>query len=175
MQRRAMRARGRRFVLAVGCLLAAWPAAAQFQKMPWTGPQPVLDFQDLQGHVWNADSLRGKAVVLNFWATWCAPCKEEMPSLQTLHELGAGDPLILGLNVRETASHVGRYVRSSGLQLPVVLDPRGETAKRWGVTAYPTTILIGADGRVRWRVVGAVDWTGPEAAGWLQGLQAARP
>ena len=160
-------------------LLAAWcaaswvgPAAAQFQKTPWPAsqPSPVLDLLDLQGQPWRSEQLKGRAVVLNFWATWCPPCKEEMPSLQILHEISGGDPVVIGVNVRETASRVRRYLQTAGIDFPVVLDPQAELARRLGVSAFPTTLLIGPDGRVRWRVLGEVDWSGPEAARWIAEL-----
>jgi len=162
--------------LAAGLGTAFWaaPVAAQFQKTPWpaTQAQPVLDLIDLQGQRWSSERLKGRAVVLNFWATWCPPCKEEMPSLQTLHEIGGGDPVVIGVNVRETASHVRRYVQATGIQFPVVLDPQAELAKRYGVTAFPTTLLMAPDGRVRWRVLGEVDWSGAEAGRWIAELSA---
>ncbi len=155
--------------------LLAWPlhAQAQFQKTPWPAKQatPALDLTDLQGQRWTSETLKGRAVVLNFWATWCAPCKEELPSLQTLHELGGGNPLVLGINVRETASQVRRYLAATGLTLAVVLDPQAELAKRYGVSVYPTTLLIAPDGQIRWRVLGEVDWAGAEAGRWIGELQ----
>jgi thiol-disulfide isomerase/thioredoxin len=163
---------GRRLSLALCLVACAWPAAAQFQKNPWPAAQtaPAMDLTDLQGQRWTAERLKGRAVVLNFWATWCPPCKEELPSLQTLHELGGGNPLVIGINVRETASRVRRYVESTGLGFPVVLDPQAELAKRYGITAFPTTLLIGPDGQIRWRVVGEVDWAGAEAGRWIASL-----
>ncbi len=177
MTRRSMRALGRRFFCTTALLmLVAAPALAQFQKTPWPAalPKPALDSVDLQGQPWNAERLKGRAVVLNFWATWCPPCKEELPSLQTLHELGGGDPLVIGINVREPASRVRRYLESTGITFPVVLDPQAELAKRWGVTAFPTTLLIAPDGQVRWRVVGEVDWAGAEAGRWIGSLSPSR-
>lgn len=160
--------------LCAALLGAGWtgPAAAQFQKTPWPKdqPQPVLDLVDLQGQRWRSEPLLGRTMVLNFWATWCPPCKEEMPSLQTLHEIGGGDPLVIGVNVRETASRVRRYLASTGIDFPVVLDPQADLARRLGVSVFPTTLLIGPDGRVRWRVLGEVDWSGPEAARWIAEL-----
>ena len=161
------------------CLLLCLPllAQAQFSKAPWPATQasPVVELTDLHGQVWRSDALKGRVVLLNFWATWCAPCKEEMPSLQTLHELGGGDPVVIGVNVRETASHVKRYVNATGIGFPVVLDPQAELARRWGVSVYPTSVLIGTDGRARWRIQGEVDWTGAEPARWLSALAARRP
>ena len=167
----------RRSALLQGVLLCLpLLAQAQFQKGPWPAAQaqPTLDLVDLQGQRWNAERLKGRAVVLNFWATWCPPCKEELPSLQTLHELGGGDPVVIGVNVRETASHVQRYLHATGLSLPVVLDPRADLAKRYGVTAFPTTLLIAPDGQIRWRVVGEVDWAGAEAGRWIGSLSSPR-
>ena len=160
---------GRRWFLALGLLASAWPVAAQFRKSPWPVRQatPALDLTDLQGQRFTTERLKGRVVVLNFWATWCAPCKEELPSLQTLHELGGGEPQVIGVNVRETATQVRRYLQSAGIAFPVVLDPQGELARRWGVTVYPSTLVIGPDGRVRWRIQGEVDWTSAEAGRWL--------
>ena len=166
-------------LLQVTGLLLCLPllAHAQFQKSPWPAsqPTPVLDLADLQGQRWTHERLKGRVVVLNFWATWCAPCKEEMSSLQTLHELGGGEPVVIGVNVRETASHVKRYVKATGVGFPVLLDPQGDLARRWGVTVYPTTFLIGPDGRVRWRIQGEVDWTGAEADRWIASVSTSRP
>jgi len=167
---------GRRFcsVWVSGWLALCTPAHAQFDKTPWPARQatPVIDWQDLQGQIWTTASLKGRAVVLNFWATWCAPCKEELPSLQTLHEISAGNPVVIGVNVREPAVRVSRYMKSTGLDFPVVLDAQGALAQRWGVTVFPTTVLIGADGKAQWRVRGDVDWSSREAEGWLKPLTA---
>ena len=105
--------------------------------------------------------------MLNFWATWCPPCKEEMPSLQTLHDISDSHTLVLAVNVNEPAARVARYAQSTGLSLPIVLDPKSEMVRRFGVTAFPTTVLIGPDGQARWRIVGDVDWSGAQANSWL--------
>ncbi|MEI7784233.1 MAG: TlpA disulfide reductase family protein [Betaproteobacteria bacterium] len=161
--------------LAATLAAPALTAQAQFSRQLWPQAQatPVIDLQDLQGQRWSTAALGGKAVLLNFWATWCAPCKEELPSLQTLHEMSGAQLQVLAINVRETASHVRRYLQATGLSLPVVLDGQGDLARRWGVTVYPTTVLIAADGRARGRVRGEVDWTGREPAQWLASLAAA--
>jgi thiol-disulfide isomerase/thioredoxin len=112
----------------------------------------------------------GKVVVLNFWATWCGPCKEELPTLQTLHDLGDSRVVVLSVNVREPAPRAMRYAQATGLTFPVLPDPKGDLAKRWGVTVYPSTLLLAPDGQARWRVVGDVDWSGREAQGWLTQL-----
>ena len=79
---------------------------------------------------------------------------------------------MIGINVKESASTVRRFVAAQHLDFPVVLDPQGDLTRQWGVRIYPTTVLIGPDGRARWRVVGDLDWNGPIARAWLKALQA---
>ena len=156
----------------VGALLAtsAW---AQFDKSRWPAalPTPQIHAADLQGKNWTAQELAGKVVVLNFWATWCAPCKDELPTLQTLHDISDNQTVVLTINVREPAARAARYMQSTGMTFPVIPDPKGELAKRWGVTVYPTTVLMAPNGQARWRVMGDVDWTSAQAHAWLTELQ----
>jgi thiol-disulfide isomerase/thioredoxin len=169
---------GRRF-FAWAVFIGLWGVAAhaQFDKTSWprTKSAPPVDLIDMNGQHWSADTLKGRLVVLNFWATWCAPCKEEMPSLQALHANDPLKPLVIGVNVKESASTVHRFVQAQQLDFPVVLDPQGELARQWGVRIYPTTILIDPQGQPRWRVVGEVDWAGETARSWLQALQKSTP
>jgi len=160
--------------------LSALPgqAWAQFDKQAWPAKlaTPALDVVDIQGRRWTLAQLKGKPVVLNFWATWCAPCKEELPSLQALHESGsageAGEKaVVIGINVKEPWPRVSAFVNNTLLSLPVVLDERGDLARQWGARIYPTTVLIAPDGRARWRVVGELDWNGPLARDWLSALR----
>ena len=150
-------------------LLCATGAWAQFDKSRWPAhvPTPPIASIDLQAQTWSAAELAGKVVVLNFWATWCAPCKDELPTLQTLHDISDAHTVVLTINVREPAARAARYMQSTGMTLPVISDPKGELAKRWGVTVYPTTILIAPNGQARWRIVGDVDWSGAQANAWL--------
>ena len=144
----------------------AW---AQFDKTAWPAKvdTPKIEAIDLQGKAWTTAELSGKVVVLNFWATWCAPCKDELPTLQTLHDISDAQTVVLTINVREPAARAVRYMQSTGMTFPVISDAKGDLAKRWGVTVYPTTILIAPNGQARWRVVGDVDWSGAQANAWL--------
>ncbi len=153
----------------LGTSFVASNAWAQFDKTAWPAKvaTPTLEAVDLQGKTWNATELAGKVVVLNFWATWCAPCKDELPTLQTLHDISDSQTVVLTINVREPAARAARYVQSTGMTFPVISDAKGELAKRWGVTVYPTTILITPNGQARWRIMGDVDWSGPQANAWL--------
>ncbi len=163
--------------LALGAVAA--PALAQrgYDVAPWPAgrPAPALQALDLQGKTWTLAELRGRAVVLNFWATWCPPCRAEMPSLQQLGEIyGPEQLLVLALNVGEGPRRIAQYLQSSGLSLTVLLDPKSEAAKAWGANVLPTTILIDAEGRPRLRVRGEVDWSGREAQALVEPLLRAR-
>ncbi|PUE07083.1 hypothetical protein B9Z51_14475 [Limnohabitans sp. T6-5] len=153
--------------------LAAGAAQAQYEKSAWpaASPSPVIQMTDLNDQPWNTAELKGKLVVLNFWATWCGPCKQELPSLQALSDASGGNPVVITVDVKEPASKVTTFVFGNRIRLPVVLDKSGEIARQWGVRAFPTTVLIGADGQARWRIQGALDWNGPEARAWVNGLK----
>jgi thiol-disulfide isomerase/thioredoxin len=160
-------------VSAAACVLPGSARAAEIRSWPARGPVPPLLATDLDGRSWTLAGLRGKAVVLNFWATWCEPCRAEMPALQHLAQAHGNERLaVLALNFKEPAPRAERFARNTGLTLPVLLDPAGDVARAWSVRIFPTTILIAADGRPRWRVRGEFDWTGAEAARMVQSLLA---
>ena len=174
--------RRRRFVgqlaaLVGGAGLLPLARAASYDVTPWPKrlAVPPLQALDPQGKVWRLSDLRGRAVLLNFWATWCEPCRNEMPTLQQLAEIyGPEQLLVLAINFKEGPRRINQYVQATGLSLPVLLDAQGEIAKQWGANVFPTTILIDAEGRPRQRVRGEVDWTGRDAAALVEPLLSVR-
>jgi peroxiredoxin len=92
-----------------------------------------------------------------------------------LHDISDNHTVVLTVNVREPAARAARYMQSTGMTFPVISDAKGELAKRWGVTVYPTTILIAPIGQARWRIVGDVDWSGAQANAWLTDLRQNTP
>lgn len=167
-------------LIAVCAALGASPLAhAQgFEVLPWSAPQmnPAWQGVDLSGRQWRLSELRGKAVLLNFWASWCAPCLAEMPSLQALAERhGPERLLVLTLNFKESAAVVQRFAQRSDLRLPLLLDPQGQWTRQWGVSTFPSTVLIGADGQIQALVRGELDWTGTAARALIAPLLAQQP
>ena len=150
---------------------AALPAlAAQglnppgFDMSPWPGPLSAFNLVDTTGKTWRPADLRGRAVLLNFWATWCPPCRAEMPTLQQVADVYGPDKLlVLAINFKEPAARALKFVQSTGLTLPVLLDSDGRVAGQWGVNVFPTTLTIDHRGQPRQRVRGEVDWTGRAA------------
>lgn len=115
----------------------------------------------------------GRGLVVNLWATWCVPCVVEMPELQELAHKVAGDGiLVLPLSSdRGGAEVVRRFYAAHRLDgLPVLLDPRGEAGRAWGVRGLPTTIVIDRQGRERGRVEGAIDWASAATIAALRGM-----
>lgn len=158
---------------AVFCLLAfaaASPAAAGLK--PWIGRQPpAFELKDLSGRTHRLSDYRGSVVLVNFWATWCEPCRDEMPSIDRLREKLAGRPfVVLAVNVDEPESRIRKFLSLLPLGFPVLLDPGRTLTRTWNVRVLPASYLIGPDGRVRYTAVGELDWSASGPAGRVASL-----
>ena len=163
---------------ALGALLALGAASAGATAIkPWTGKEtPALIRPDLTGKVVDLKELRGKVVVLNFWATWCEPCMAEMPSLERLRSRFQGRALeVLAVNYGEGNAKVRDFLQRQNISLTVLLDPEKEAASAWRAGGLPITFLIDATGRVRHYVFGERDWSDDESVKLVESLIAAGP
>jgi peroxiredoxin len=134
-----------------------------------------LELSDLTGRTVRIGDFRGQVVLLNFWATWCAPCRDEMPALETLaRELGPRGLAVVGVNYKESKPQVQAFVREQKLGFPVLLDDEGQVAKRYQVFALPVTVLVDRQGMVAGTVLGIRDWVAPDARAYLDRLLAGR-
>ena len=174
--------RRRALSLAAGACAAAfgWPTAARAAHMvrPWPQAKPVpsLDLADLAGRPWSLAGAHGKVVVLNFWATWCEPCRAEMPSLVALQAKRRNEKLVVcAVNYLEPADKVRRFQEVVTTPATVLLDGDGEATAAWTPRVFPSTVLIGRDGVPVATVLGELDWMGSEAKALLDPLLAARP
>ena len=130
-----------------------------------------LELSDLAGRTVRIRDLRGQVVLLNFWATWCAPCRDEMPALATLaRELGPRGLAVVGVNYKESKREVQAFVQEQKLGFPVLLDDGGQVAKRYQVFALPVTVLVDRRGMVAGTVLGIRDWVAPDARAYLDRL-----
>ena len=137
--------------------------------------KPVPDFHlaALSGSRSDLASLRGRVVLLNFWATWCPPCVAEMPSLDRLSRaLGPEGLTVVGLSVDADEAALKGFVARHGLGFTILRDPGAHTAAAYRVTGYPQTFLIARDGTLVKTVLGPAEWDTPEAIGYFRALLA---
>ena len=152
---------------ALQALGAPDPQAAR-KNWPRQRATPRLDLAGLEGQPWQLASLRGSPVLLNFWASWCEPCRAEMPALQQLAREQRVQ--VVAVNYKEGEGTVRRFLQATPLALPVLLDREGAAAKAFDVHIFPSTIGIDRKGQARFVVTGEFDWASPLAARWLAEL-----
>jgi peroxiredoxin len=147
------------------------PASAQSLKEWKGGAAPALELEDVDGKLHRLSDYRGKVVLLNFWATWCGPCREEMPSMEALRASLQGRPfVVLAINVGEGARVARGFGDKMSLQFPLLLDRDTKTSKAWGARILPASFVLGPDGRIRYSYLGAIDWTAQPVKSALEGL-----
>ncbi len=124
-------------------------------------PAPEFSLQTVDGQTLSLSDLRGKAVMVNFWATWCPPCRAEMPDMQQVYaERGSSDIAILAVNVQEAAELVNQFVARYGLKFPILMDPSGNVFTAYRVSSLPTSYFVDREGRIASVNVGALNRQG---------------
>lgn len=122
---------------------------------------PISTFQlpGLNGEISRLSDFAGKVVIVNFWATWCAPCRAEFPSMNRAWAKFRGEPIhMLAINVGEDPAAVKRFTQDYPVDFPVLLDPTGTMSQRWQVRGMPTTIIVNPEGIAIYTLVGRRDW-----------------
>ncbi len=136
-------------------------------------PAPAPDFSlpGLDGRSVRLAELRGRVVVLNFWATWCEPCREELPGMQALADhLADRGLVVLAVNYEERADAVRSYAGEAALTVPVLLDHDGAVARRYGVTGLPASFFVDRRGALVGSLLGFRDWRTGTARAYVDGL-----
>jgi thiol-disulfide isomerase/thioredoxin len=154
-------------------LLALTAALAGAQELrPWSGgAPPPLALQDLEGRPHRLEDYRGKVVLVNFWATWCDPCRAEMPAMNRLRASLAGRPFaVLAVNLAESEPRIRRFMEQVPLEFPVLLDRDTGVAKAWKARILPASYVLDAEGRIRYSALGEVDWTSDGVRRAIAGL-----
>jgi len=160
-------------------IMAAVPAAAAdpFSELGVTTPKvrlnaPPFSLTRLGGGMAGLTDFADKVVLLNFWATWCAPCRKEMPAMQRLWERYRKQGLVIVAVAadKDNGKQVASFVDKLGLNFPILLDPDGKVRNRYEVVGLPMSYLIGRDGRISGRVIGITDWDGPQAFALVEHL-----
>jgi cytochrome c biogenesis protein CcmG/thiol:disulfide interchange protein DsbE len=130
---------------------------------------PDFTLTDSQ-HTVALSQLRGKPVLLNFWATWCPPCVEEMPSLVQLHKQLGDKVTILAVSEDADDAAYKQFVRDHGIDLLTVLDVKRDTNEVYGTFKFPETFVIDKDGKIVRKFIGAQNWTAPDIVDYLNKL-----
>jgi len=141
--------------------LPATPARIKSAQVREGSVAPGFSLKDLKGV---ARSLpNGKVVLLNFWATWCPPCRREMPSMVTLHRKLKDHGLkVVAVSVDQNINDLTAFVREYSIPFEVLHDVNTRVSHRYGVFRYPESFLIDRSGKVRYHLIGAVNWTNPK-------------
>lgn len=156
-------------VVVMGVILAAWLTRGRIQPVVSGYPAPGFEVADAEGNPVTLADYDGRVVLLNIWATWCGPCREEMPSMQRLYEQFSRDDFeIAAISIDapggsvDPSGNVGgdpvAFARDLELTFPVLLDPSGRIQRIYQASAVPESFLIGADGVIYKKVAGATAW-----------------
>ena len=160
-----------------GLIIAAQPRHATAQELSKTfvmhaaaKPVPRIKFEDGQGQARSLADFEGKAVVLNLWATWCVPCRREMPALDRLQgSLGGSEFAVVPVSVDRGIEVVAKFYSDIGIRnLPTYVDTSGKAIRELGAMGLPTTLVLDRDGEEVARIVGPADWDAPEVAELLK-------
>ena len=131
-------------------------------------PAPDFDTVDLKGDVWSLSKLKGQVVFLNFWATWCPPCREEMPSMERLYaKLPKEKFEMIALFNKDDPAAVKNFVTKLGITFPILSDEYNFAGTKYGLTGLPETFIIDKQGVIQEKYIGPVEWDSPEIVDML--------
>ena len=155
--------------------LAFWTTAAPAGVLEADpdGRRPELQLPDLEGHTVDLGQYRGRVVLVNFWASWCTPCVEEMPDILRLKAAMRDTPFaVIGVNVAEARLRARTATQRMGLDFPVLLDRDQAAFRAWGAEVLPTSYVLDVDGRIRYVAQGPLDWDDTAIVAKLKALAA---
>jgi len=121
-------------------------------------PAPEFHLKNMDGQIVSLSDFRGKPVLINFWASWCDPCRKEMPYLQQVYDEWTGKGLVLlAIDIGETPAAINKFFTENNLSLPVLLDSDKQVGQEYGITGVPETFLIDKNGIIRKKKIGAYE------------------
>ncbi|MCU7834101.1 MAG: TlpA family protein disulfide reductase [gamma proteobacterium symbiont of Taylorina sp.] len=123
----------------------------------------AIKLVDAYGNTFSKNDFKGQITIVNFWATWCPPCVQEIPSLNRLKKKMAGVPFeLISINYAEDKATILEFMEKVNVEFPVLLDQNGDFAKKWNVITYPSTFIIDPTGKIKYGVNAAIEWDEPE-------------
>jgi peroxiredoxin len=155
-----------------------WAHQKAFENMGITKSRtektaPDFSLQDINGNKVSLEDFRGKTILLNFWATWCQACKEELPSMQRLHESLSNQGIeVVAISIdRNNLDRIKEYAKEYNLTFPILWDPDQKVRKHYYIMGLPTTYLIDPDGKLRGFASGSREWDSADAVQALSSLK----
>ncbi len=178
--------KGKFIILSAICLLFSFPAFSQerslyskigIQSIRANMKVPDFCLEGLNGKRVQLRGLKGNIILLNFWATWCGPCKDEMPSMETLYQrYKERDFALLTISVDEGSSEATRkFIQKNRYSFSVLVDPTGKTLDLFEIDRIPATVIIDKKGRTVGRAIGPRDWSKPEVFSLIDQMLDDRP
>lgn len=140
------------------CLTSSW-AGQSMKEFKEKKPAPSFTLQDMDGESHSLSDYRGKIVIINFWATWCPPCRAELPSMNRAWKKVKDDNIeMLAINVGEDEDTIFTFLGDNPIDFPVLLDETGDMIKTWPVRGLPTTFVLDSEGRLVYQAIGGREW-----------------
>ncbi|HVB86721.1 MAG TPA: TlpA disulfide reductase family protein [Candidatus Dormibacteraeota bacterium] len=160
----------------VAVLLVIFIRPSYRNGQPSLHGQSAKDFAlTIDGRPTRLSDLRGKVVLLNFWATWCQPCVDEAPSLNALQKkIAPMGGMVLGVSVDDDQAAYEQFLKTYNIDYPTYRDPSKQIPLSYGTSMYPETYVIDRDGRINSKIVGPQDWTSPAMMAYLDGVLRAK-
>lgn len=148
--------------LVILCVIASCIPAQETEIEPTEEPFYAWDFtmDSLDGTTYTLSELRGQYVIINFWATWCGPCRTEMPELQAISEDYADNFILLGINQREDVERVQAFADELNLSFPLLINPPDDVLLNYQVINLPQTLIVDPNGELIWRRFGPINLNG---------------
>jgi len=159
--------------LLIGVSLTMYASAEPtLTPVPGKVMAPEFTLQDTHGKLHRLSDYRGKPVIVNFWATWCPPCREELPSMNrawhTIEEQGVA---MLAINMGEDEDTIFIFSADYPTDFPILMDQTGEVIEKWPVKGLPTTFVIAPDGTIAYRAIGSREWDARELLDSVRALR----
>ncbi len=154
----------------VGVAVYTMMPASAAELKPYDGVTPALKLNTLQGSAVDLEQYKGKLVMVQFWATYCTPCRVEMPSMNRLQTKMGDDFVILAVDMGEDAEEVQQFVDEVKPEFTILMDEDGSALAEWKVFAAPATFIVDPAGTIQYTMFGATEWDSDEMVGQLKGL-----
>ncbi len=164
----------KRFTLFTLFLCLSFSAAGAPQLLSPVPDVPASEFEliDLDDQMHRLEDYKGKPVIVNFWATWCPPCREEMPSMERAwQKIQAEDIAMIGINVGEDFDTVFGFTGQIEISFPLLLDSDGAESRRWPIRGLPTTYVLNTKGEIVYQAIGGRDWNDDEILDLVRALR----